>query len=153
MRLDAERSTLRSIIDWGDISPRTAATPLWAASERVESRRIWLGLKALLGGLTGRAHAQSLTRALEREYGKVLTPSELEQFLGPRAARVADRRRAWAPRLTIYAPRLRARSSMSFATTSQSLSGARSVDWAGPYSVGRGTKAVRIPCDRAAARS
>jgi hypothetical protein len=50
----------------------------------VESRRIWIGLKYLLRRLAGgRAHAEALTRALGREYGKVLTPSELEQFLGP----------------------------------------------------------------------
>ena len=64
--------------------PQDRRDALWAVSERVESRRVWIGLKALLGLVGGRrAHAQALTRALEREYGKVLTPSELEQFLGP----------------------------------------------------------------------
>jgi hypothetical protein len=64
--------------------PEERRDTLWAASERVESRRIWLGLKFVLGSLTGRgAHAQALTSGLEREYSKVLTPSELRQFLGP----------------------------------------------------------------------
>ena len=64
--------------------PEDRRDALWAASERVESRRIWIGLLYLLRSLTGgRAHAEALTRALGREYGKVLTPSELEQFLGP----------------------------------------------------------------------
>ena len=64
--------------------PMAHREALWAASERVESRRIWIGLKYLLTCLAGgRAHAQALTKALRREYSKVLTPSELEQFLGP----------------------------------------------------------------------
>jgi hypothetical protein len=64
--------------------PQARREELWAAAERVESRRIWIGLKYLLRRLAGgRAHAEALTRALGREYGKVLTPSELEQFLGP----------------------------------------------------------------------
>ena len=64
--------------------PHERRDALWAASERVESRRIRVGLKYLLRMLTGgRGHAQALTRMLGREYGKVLSPSELEQFLGP----------------------------------------------------------------------
>jgi hypothetical protein len=64
--------------------PPARRDALWAASERVESRRIRIGLTYLLCRLAGgRAHAQALTRALGREYGKVLTPAELEQFLGP----------------------------------------------------------------------
>src|SRR5262249_36248873 len=57
------------------------------------------------------------------------------------------------PRPRAHAPGAWARSSPYLATTSQSLSGARSVLCPGPYSVGRGTNAVRMPCDRAAARS
>jgi hypothetical protein len=78
--------------------PRERREALWNASERVESKRIWIGLKSLLGTVTGaRAHAEALTRALGREFGKVLTPSELEQFLGPGPLALpiddADRRR------------------------------------------------------------
>jgi hypothetical protein len=64
--------------------PQERREALWKASERVESKRIWIGLKYLVGSLAGgRAHAEALTKALGREYGKVLTPEELEQFLGP----------------------------------------------------------------------
>jgi hypothetical protein len=64
--------------------PQARRDELWAASERIESKRIWIGLKYLLCRLSGgRAHAQALTRALSSEYGKVLSPSELEEFLGP----------------------------------------------------------------------
>ena len=63
--------------------PPARREALWAASRRVESKRIWIALQYLLGSLTGRrAHAEALTRALAREYGKVLTPAELEQFFG-----------------------------------------------------------------------
>ena len=64
--------------------PPARRDALWAASERVESKRVWIGLKYLLRRLTGgRAHAWALIRVLGREYGDVLSPSELEQFLGP----------------------------------------------------------------------
>jgi len=57
---------------------------LWKASERVNSKRIWIGLSYLIRSLAGgRAHAEALTKALGRQYSKVLTPPELEQFLGP----------------------------------------------------------------------
>jgi hypothetical protein len=64
--------------------PQERREALWKASERVESKRIWIGLKYLIRSLAGgRAHAEALTKALGREYGKVLTAAELEQFLGP----------------------------------------------------------------------
>ena len=64
--------------------PQERREALWRASERVESKRIWIGLKYLIRSLAGgSAHAEALTKALGREYGKVLTPAELEQFLGP----------------------------------------------------------------------
>lgn len=64
--------------------PAARREALWAAAERVESRRIWIALKYLLRRLAGgRAHAQALTQALDDAYAKVLTPSELTQFLGP----------------------------------------------------------------------
>ncbi len=87
---DEDRARRRRALDLaidhrlGRKFPEDRRDALWAASERVESKRIWLGLKFVLGSLTGRgAHAQALTRALEREYSTVLTPSELQQFLGP----------------------------------------------------------------------
>ena len=65
--------------------PADRRDALWAASERVESKRIWLGLKYILGSFIGaRArHASALTHALAREYRQVLSDEELEQFLGP----------------------------------------------------------------------
>ena len=64
--------------------PRERREALWKASERVESKRIWIGLSYLIRSLAGgRTHAEALTRALGHEYGKVLAPGELDQFLGP----------------------------------------------------------------------
>ena len=87
---DEDRARRRRALDLaidhrvGRNFPQDRRDALWAASERLESRRVWLGLKALLGMVAGgRAHGQALTKALEREYRKVLTPSELQQFLGP----------------------------------------------------------------------
>ena len=63
--------------------PQERREALWKASERVESKRIWIGLTYLIRSLAGgRAHAEALTKALAREYNRVLSPSELEQFLG-----------------------------------------------------------------------
>jgi hypothetical protein len=65
--------------------PQARRDALWAASERVESRRVWLGLRSLLGLFAGGRpqHANALTRVLAKAYGRVLSASELEQFLGP----------------------------------------------------------------------
>ena len=64
--------------------PQERREALWKASERVNSKRIWIGLSYLIRSLAGgRAHAEALTKALGRQYSKVLTPPELEQFLGP----------------------------------------------------------------------
>jgi hypothetical protein len=64
--------------------PQARRDALWAACERVESRRLWLGLRSLLGLFFGGRlqHAKALTRALAKEYRQVLSASELEQFLG-----------------------------------------------------------------------
>jgi hypothetical protein len=63
--------------------PQPRRDALWAASERIESKRVWIGLKYLFGRLMGRhAQARALTRMLTGEYRKVLSASELEQFLG-----------------------------------------------------------------------
>jgi hypothetical protein len=64
--------------------PQARRDALWAACERLESRRLWLGLRSLLGlFFAGRPqHAKALTRALAMAYRQVLSASELEQFLG-----------------------------------------------------------------------
>ena len=87
---DEDRARRRRALDlaidhrFGRNFPQERREALWKASERVESKRIWIGLKYLIRSLAGgRAHAEALTKALGREYGKVLTPAELEQFLGP----------------------------------------------------------------------
>jgi hypothetical protein len=67
--------------------PLARRNALWAASERLEARRLRLGLRYLLGALVRplrRKHAAALTSALTAEYAKVLTPAELEQFLALR---------------------------------------------------------------------
>ena len=64
--------------------PQARREALWAASERVDSQRIWLGLRYMLGGLlwpVRRSHADALTKALVAEYSKVLSQPELRQFL------------------------------------------------------------------------
>lgn len=65
--------------------PQSRREALWAASERVDSRRIWLALRYMLGMLlwpVRRRHAEALTKALTAEYSKVLSQPELRQFLG-----------------------------------------------------------------------
>jgi hypothetical protein len=65
--------------------PQTRREALWAASERVDSRRIWLSVRYMLGTLlwpVRRSHAEALTKALTGEYSKVLSQPELSQFLG-----------------------------------------------------------------------
>jgi hypothetical protein len=65
--------------------PDNRRESLWAASERIDSRRIRLGLKYMLGMLLPslrRDHADALTKALTAEYAKVLSQAELRQFLG-----------------------------------------------------------------------
>ena len=89
---------------FGKDFPQARRDALWAASERVESHRLRLGLKYLLSvflrPLRPR-HATALANALAAEYAKVLTQPELEQFLGlekgQRPALPVDQRRA--PRL------------------------------------------------------
>jgi hypothetical protein len=81
------RRALDLAIDYrlGRDFPQTRREALWAASERVDSKRIWLGLRYVLGTLlrpVRRSHAEALTNALTAEYSKVLSPPELRQFLG-----------------------------------------------------------------------
>ncbi len=80
------RRALNLAIDYrlGRKFPKDRREALWIASQRVEARRVRLGFMYLLRSLTGtRGHAQALTDMLKREYRKVLSASELEQFLGP----------------------------------------------------------------------
>jgi hypothetical protein len=87
---DANRVLRRRALDLavdhrlGREFPQARRDALWAASERVESKRLWLGLRSLLGLFFPgrRQHAAALTRALVKEYRQVLSASELEQFLG-----------------------------------------------------------------------
>jgi hypothetical protein len=84
---EIRRQALDLMIDHrlGRDFPRDRREALWDASERVERKRTWLGLKHLIGGFfrPSRAkHAEALTRALAAEYSKALTPAELERFLG-----------------------------------------------------------------------
>jgi hypothetical protein len=69
----------------GQDFPQARRDELWAAAERVESKRVSLGARYLLDMLIAplrRQHATALTRMLSREYSKVLTPPELRAFLG-----------------------------------------------------------------------
>jgi hypothetical protein len=65
--------------------PRARREALWAASERVDRKRKWLGVRYLLGVLLPplrRGHADALTRTLTAEYSKVLSPAETKRMLG-----------------------------------------------------------------------
>ncbi len=84
---EVRRRALDLLVDHrlGRDFPRNRREALWEASERVESKRMWLGLKHLIGGFfrpTRARHAEALTRALAAEYSKVLMPAEVERFLG-----------------------------------------------------------------------
>jgi hypothetical protein len=81
------RRALDLAIDYrlGRDFPQTRRAALWAAAERVESRRIRLGVTYVVDALFARLrrrHANALARMLAREYSKVLTPPELRAFLG-----------------------------------------------------------------------
>ena len=72
----------------GQDFPRDRREALWAASERVDRSRMRLGLRYLIEALlrpTRRRHAEALTRTLAAEYSKVLSPVEVERFLGVEA--------------------------------------------------------------------
>ena len=65
--------------------PRERREALWAAKERVEKRRLRLGLKFLFKRLFARnvaREAQGLAGYMVDEYAKVLSPAELESFIG-----------------------------------------------------------------------
>ncbi len=72
----------------GQDFPGDRREALWAASERVDRKRMWLGLRYLIAALfrpTRRRHAEALTRTLAAEYSKVLSPVEVERFFGLKA--------------------------------------------------------------------
>ena len=65
--------------------PRERRDALWAARERVEKRRVRLGVWYLVRRLVARdvaRDAQGLAGYMVDEYAKVLAPAELERFFG-----------------------------------------------------------------------
>ncbi len=63
--------------------PKERREALWAAKERVERKRLWLGMKFLIKKKLGRSvvkDAQGLAGYMVDEYAKVLNPAELESF-------------------------------------------------------------------------
>ena len=63
--------------------PKERREALWAAKERVERKRLWLGVKFLIkkkfGGNVVK-DAQGLAGYMVDEYAKVLGPAEIESF-------------------------------------------------------------------------
>lgn len=76
----------------GSRFPRERRDALWEAQQRVEKRRLRLGLhafvKAILPGGFER-HAQGLAGFVVREFGKVLDEAELRRFFDVGAGRPA----------------------------------------------------------------
>lgn len=67
--------------------PRERREALWAVQQRVEKKRLRLGVKYLLRKLFAKGlpgDAQSLAGYMVDEYAKVLTKPELESFFGLR---------------------------------------------------------------------
>lgn len=65
--------------------PRERREALWAIKERVEKRRLWLGVKFLAKKLFAKninRDAQGLAAYMVDEYAKVLTKDELKSFFG-----------------------------------------------------------------------
>jgi len=65
--------------------PRDRRDALWVAKERVEKRRLRLGLKFLFKRLFAKSigrEAQGLAGYMVDEYAKVLSKAELERFFG-----------------------------------------------------------------------
>jgi hypothetical protein len=64
--------------------PEERRSALWAVQQRVEKKRLRLGMKYLLRRLIARffaRDAQSLAGYAAEEYAKVLSPEELKRFL------------------------------------------------------------------------
>ena len=63
--------------------PRERREALWAIKERVEKRRLWLGVKFLVKKLFARninREAQGLAAYMVDEYAKVLTKDEVRSY-------------------------------------------------------------------------
>jgi hypothetical protein len=83
---DVRRQELDLAIDHrlGRNFPEERRSALWAVQQRVEKKRLRLGMKYLLRRLTARffaRDAQSLAGYAAEEYAKVLSPEELKRFL------------------------------------------------------------------------
>jgi hypothetical protein len=64
--------------------PEGRRSALWAVQQRIEKKRLRLGMKYLLRGLIARffaRDARSLAGYAAEEYAKVLSPGELKLFL------------------------------------------------------------------------
>lgn len=65
--------------------PRERREALWVIKERVEKRRLWLGVKFMVKKLFAKSinsEAQGLAAYMVDEYAKVLTKGELKSFFG-----------------------------------------------------------------------
>lgn len=83
---DVRRQELDLAIDHrlGRNFPEERRSALWAVQQRVEKKRLRLGMKYLFRRLTARffaRDAQSLAGYAADEYAKVLSPEELKRFL------------------------------------------------------------------------
>ena len=83
---EVRRQELNLAIDHrlGRNFPEERRSALWAAQERIEKKRLRLGMKYLLRQLAAMffaRHAQSLAGYAAEEYAKVLSPEELKRFL------------------------------------------------------------------------
>jgi hypothetical protein len=86
-RQQVRRSELELAIDYrlGTDFPRERRDALWAVHERVERRRGWLLVRHLIRRIfpgTLERRVDRLAGYLTSEYAKVLSPEELELFLG-----------------------------------------------------------------------
>lgn len=83
---ETKRQELNLAVDHrlGRAFPEERRAALWAAQQRIEKKRLRLGLRYLLrrftGGLRAR-DAQSMAGYGAEEYAKVLSPRELQRFL------------------------------------------------------------------------
>lgn len=83
---EARRQELNLAIDHrlGRGFPEERRSALWAVQQRIEKKRLRLGMKYLLRRLIARffaRDAQSLAGYAAEEYAKVLSPGELNLFL------------------------------------------------------------------------
>jgi hypothetical protein len=84
---EVRRQELELAIDHrlGRDFPRERREALWAAKERVEKKRLRLGVKFLIKRLFAKnvnKEAQGLAEYMVDEYAKVLNASEIESFFG-----------------------------------------------------------------------